>query len=331
MASNKVAFIKHQAPEFDAILGPNPPEPQVSILADEGPAGLHLYHEACVYHQPTRSIFVTSDQMTNLKHIKLSRVYDTYQGSSTESNAAKVERITFPHIDGAMLNGGVNFGRDHILFCAQGSKIPSDPSGIIKVAVPPEGSSDTTSEAMISSFYGISFNSPNDVVVHPDSSIWFTDPQYGFYQGIRPAPELPNQVYRYDPSSGSIRVVAEGFVRPNGLCFSPNFNTVYITDTGADPGSPPFDPAGPSHIYAFDIVLPEGQTEPQLVNRRVFAYAPGKMPDGIKCDTHGNVYAGCGDGIEVWNPSGVLIGTIQIPGGMRFALSQIVRPVDRML
>ncbi|PKX90194.1 SMP-30/gluconolactonase/LRE family protein [Aspergillus novofumigatus IBT 16806] len=314
-SQDQVAFVEHQE-EFDAILGP---DPHVSILADESSAGFPLYHEACVYHAPTRSIFVTSNQIPNPpnqqnlatgdKHIKLSRVYDTYQRSPTESNVAKIEDITFPRIDGAMLNGGVN-SADGILFCAQGSKDPSDPSGIIKVAVPSEGSSVTTSEIVIGSFHGIPFNSVNDVVVHSlDSSIWFTDPQYGFHQGIRPQPQLPNQVYRYDPRNGSIRAVADGFVRPNGLCFSPGLDTLYVTDTGAIHGSPsvPNDPAGPSHIYAFDIVYPKGRTEPMLVNR---------PPDGIKCDTRGNVYAGCGDGIEVWNPSGVLIGTIKIAGGV---------------
>ncbi|KAF7180927.1 hypothetical protein CNMCM7691_000056 [Aspergillus felis] len=327
MVSDQVVFLSHQE-EFDAILGSNFPESHVSILADESPERLPLYHEASVYHPPTRSVFVTSNQMPNPshqqnlatgdKHIKLTRVYDTYPGS-TESNVAKTEDITFPHIDGAMLNGGVNLGPDHILFCAQGSKDLSNPSGIVKVAVPSEGSGDTTLEVVISSFHGIPFNSVNDVVVHPlDSSIWFTDPQYGFHQGIRLQPQLPNQVYRYDPGNGSVRAVADGFIRPNGLCFSPGLDTLYVTDTGAIHGSPsvPFDPAGPSHIYAFDIVYHGERTEPQLVNRRVFAYAPGKVPDGIKCDTYGNVYAGCADGIEVWNPSGVLIGTIRIPGGV---------------
>jgi gluconolactonase len=329
MSCNEVTFLRHQAAEFDAILGTNPPEPGVLVLADESPAGSPLYHEACVYHPPSRSIFVTSNQLskpcqqrslaTGGKYVRLSRVYDKYEDSFTESNISRVEDITFAHIDGAMLNGGVNFGSGHILFCAQGSKDPNDPSGIIKVAVPPAGSSDTTSETIIDSFHGIPFNSVNDVVVHPlDSSIWFTDPHYGFHQGIRLQPQLPNEVYRYDPGNGSVRVVADGFIRPNGLCFSPGIDTLYVTDTGAIHGSPsvPFDPAGPSHIYAFDIVYPKGRTEPLLINRRLFAYAPGKIPDGIKCDTRGNVYAGCADGIEVWNPSGSLIGTIKVPGGV---------------
>lgn len=76
----------------------------------------------------------------------------------------------------------------------------------------------------------------------------------------------------------------------------------------------PIDPTGPSHIYVFDIVYPEGRLEPVICNRRLFAYAPGRFPDGIKCDIRGNVYSGCGDGIAVWNPFGVLLGTIMIPG-----------------
>jgi gluconolactonase len=105
-----------------------------------------------------------------------------------------------------------------------------------------------------------------------------------------------------------------------------------VTDTGAihGPTDVPIDQAGPSHIYAFDIVYPKRTTpasedhtsspspssEPILTNRRTFAYAPGKFPDGIKCDLTGNVYAGCGNGIEIWNASGVLLGAIKVEGGI---------------
>ena len=84
---------------------------------------------------------------------------------------------------------------------------------------------------LISSFYGRPFNSVNDVVIHNDGSIWFTDPVYGYHQGYRPKPDLPNQVYRYDPEMKSIRAMADGFGRPNGICFSPDEKIVYVTDT----------------------------------------------------------------------------------------------------
>jgi gluconolactonase len=84
---------------------------------------------------------------------------------------------------------------------------------------------------LITDFHGRPFNSPNDVVVHSDGSIWFTDPMYGWEQGIRPKPRLPNQIYRYDTVTGGIRAIADGFGKPNGICFSPNETIVYVTDT----------------------------------------------------------------------------------------------------
>lgn len=84
---------------------------------------------------------------------------------------------------------------------------------------------------LIDNFQGRRFNSLNDVVVHTDGSIWFTDPIYGFEQGFRPEPQLRSQVYRFDPVLGDVRAVADGFGRPNGICFSPDEQTLYITDT----------------------------------------------------------------------------------------------------
>jgi gluconolactonase len=111
----------------------------------------------------------------------------------------------------------------------------------------------------------------------------------------------------------------DGLMRPNGLCFSPDCSILYVTDTGAIHGSAErgLDPTGPSHIYAFDVVASKHDAaQPFLQNKRLFAYAPGLLPDGIKCDMDGNVYSGCMDGVEVWNASGVLIGCIRVEGGV---------------
>ena len=101
------------------------------------------------------------------------------------------------------------------------------PGGLVYMDVSPP----FATHALLDNFHGRLFNSLNDVVLHTDGSIWFTDPIYGFEQGFRPEPQLRAQVYRFDPASGDVRVVADGFGRPNGLCFSPDEQTLYITDT----------------------------------------------------------------------------------------------------
>ena len=294
---------------FDKILGPNP---TVDFLLQDTKSRA-TFHEACIYHAPTHSVFITSNQIalpsgqsnpsTAHKTVNVSRVYD-----SSDVGEVRIESATpDDHPDG-MWNGGVNY-QNGLLYCAQGSK--TNPGGLVYVSDPEPPYKSTT---LISSFHERQFNSVNDVIIHPhDGSIWFTDPTYGYHQGIRPEPSLPCQVYRFEPETKHIRAMADGFVRPNGLCFSPDLSTLYVTDTGAIHGSKdiPIDKTGPSHIYAFDII-----PGPFLANKRLFAFADGGWPDGIKCDMEGNVYSGCGDGVEVWNPRGVLIGKILVKGGV---------------
>ncbi|KKY15488.1 putative smp-30 gluconolaconase lre-like region [Phaeomoniella chlamydospora] len=316
-----VKFISHH-PDFDAITGSNP----IAILLAETDSSskLPLFHEACVFHAPSQSVFVTSNHYpseishatTSNKQVRLSRVYDD-GAQQDEFGRAKVEDVTPPSLQWSMLNGGVNYGQDAILLCAQGSLEAQDPSGLVSIKVT-SLAVDPTIQPVVTNFHSIVFNSVNDVIIHPtDGSIWFTDPCYGHHQGIRPPPRLPNQVYRFDPQTKTIRAIADGFTRPNGLAFSPDLTILYITDTGALHGSPeiPIDFTGPSHIYAFDIIQ-DDSGHPFLTNRRLFAFAPGRIPDGIKCDTKGNVYSGCGDGVEVWNSHGVLLGVIKVPGGV---------------
>lgn len=123
-----------------------------------------------------------------------------------------------------MGNGGINYGNG-ILFCAQGSA--TTPSSLVYM----DSSSPFDTHTLLDSFQGRQFTSLNDVVVHTDGSIWFTDPIYGFEQGFRPQPQVRSQVYRFDPASGDIRAVADDFGRPNGICFSPDEQTLYVTDT----------------------------------------------------------------------------------------------------
>lgn len=164
---------------------------------------------------------------------------------------------------------------------------------------------------LMDSFDGKPLNSPNDIVVHSDDSIWFTDPGYGImvaYEGERADAELPNYVYRFDPNSGQATVVADDFARPNGLCFSPDEKRLYIVDTGSS-----HDPNGPSHIRVFDV---DGHS---LTNGRIFFDMKPGMSDGIRTDIHGNLWSSAGwagegfDGAHCFAPDGDLIGKIHLP------------------
>ncbi len=165
---------------------------------------------------------------------------------------------------------------------------------------------------LMDSYEGKPINSPNDVVVHSDGSVWFTDPGYGLllnYEGSRGEAELPNRVYRLDPETGEATIVADDFLRPNGLCFSPDEDLLYIVDTGRS-----HDPDGPSHIRVFDVTA-----DNRLANGRLFVDMTPGMADGIRCDVDGNLWAGTGwagpgfDGVHCYAPDGTRIGQIHLP------------------
>ncbi|PLB48519.1 calcium-dependent phosphotriesterase [Aspergillus steynii IBT 23096] len=257
-------------------------------------------HEASVYIPSTDELFLTSniytDPATHHSTISISKV-----ALSSHPVSSQIINSSIP-----LPNGAVNHN-DGILFCAQGTLNQS--GGLFQMSLDPP----YRATRLVGDFYGREFNSLNDVVVADDGAFWFTDPSYGFVQGIRPAPQLPGQVYRFDPATRGLRVVADGFEKPNGIAFSPDQKTIYITDTGSTIGDGSTDPTKPSTIYAYDVATLHG--EPALVNRRVFAMADTGVPDGIKTDTAGNVYAGCGDGINVWSAGGVLLGKIRVKDG----------------
>jgi len=151
------------------------------------------------------------------------------------------------------------------------------------------------------------------VVVRGDGTLWFTDPSYGHRQGFRPEPEVGDYVYRFDPGSGRLSVVADSFAKPNGLAFSPDERTLYVTDSGAniEPGSYHVDQ--PHHVIAFDVL--DGR---HLGPGRLFAVTTPGFPDGIKVDRAGRVYVSASSGVQVFNPAGDLIGQIRLPGTVNF-------------
>ena len=159
---------------------------------------------------------------------------------------------------------------------------------------------DGSISVLASHFDGKRLNSPNDVIVRSDGSIWFTDPAYGIdsdYEGHRAASEIGAcNVYRIDPATGDVAVVADDFDRPNGLAFSLDESQIYIADTRHN------------HIRVFDVngAGPLGAGE-------VFAECTAGHFDGFRLDDTGRLWAGVGDGVHCFDPDGTLIGKLHLP------------------
>jgi gluconolactonase len=157
-------------------------------------------------------------------------------------------------------------------------------------------------------YQGKRLNSPNDVVVKSDDSIWFTDPPFGllgWYEGVPAPQELPTHVYRVDGATGDISLVCADINRPNGLCFSPDEQRMYIVESGTTP----------RRIHVFDL-SDDGR---QLRNGRLFMTADTEgTPDGFRCDVDGNLWAGWGmgeghDGVRVFAPDATPLAHIHLP------------------
>jgi gluconolactonase len=166
---------------------------------------------------------------------------------------------------------------------------------------------DGTVTVIADRYDGKPFNSPNDVVVKSDGSIWFTDPPFGIaghYEGNKATPELPHAVYRVDATTGRVTVVADDIQGPNGLCFSPDESRLYIVESRTTPRG----------IRAYDVVG-EGA---RLANTKVLIECGSMLPDGMRCDTDGNLWIGVGggegnDGVAIYTPDGTMIGKIDMP------------------
>jgi gluconolactonase len=161
---------------------------------------------------------------------------------------------------------------------------------------------------LLDRYQGKKLNSPNDVVVKSDGSIWFTDPPFGIlsnYEGRRSEPQSPQNVYRVDGETGEAVAVASDIRGPNGLCFSPDEKKLYLVESRAIPNR---------LILVYDVV--GGRS---LANGKVFIDAGPGTPDGFRCDVDGNLWCGWGmgsdelDGVVVYNPEGRLIGRIRLP------------------
>jgi len=167
---------------------------------------------------------------------------------------------------------------------------------------------DGTITVIADRYQGKPLNSPNDVVVKSDGSVWFTDPPFGllgYYEGYLAKQELPTHVYRVDGATGELTVVADDVNCPNGLAFSPNESILYVIESRSTP----------RNVLAYDVV--DGGR--RIANRRTLIAAGPGTPDGMRCDIDGNLWCGWGmgdpalDGVAIFNPDGRLIGRIDLP------------------
>ncbi|NBB83995.1 MAG: SMP-30/gluconolactonase/LRE family protein [Alphaproteobacteria bacterium] len=192
-------------------------------------------------------------------------------------------------------NGHVRDRQGRLVSCSHGARavLRTEPDGTVTV--------------LADRYKGGRLNSPNDLVVKSDGTIWFTDPPYGIlsdYEGHKaPSEQDGCFVYRLVPETGDLTVVADDFVKPNGLAFSPDESKLYIADSGRS-----HDADGPHHIRVFDVV--DGT---RLSGGAVFCEIEPAVPDGLRLDTQGNVWSSAGDGIHCFDPEGHILGKIRLP------------------
>ncbi len=295
-SSEQQHFILHRD-AFNHLIGGNPHLVKVvDTDAHEGP--VYIANEDALY-------FTSLPQRTDMPVAGTPRVAVRRVALQGGQFPLPASAITTVRADANMANGMILDQSGGLLICEQGTR--SDHAQISRMNLE---TGDV--ETVVDGWRGLRFNSPNDVVVKSDGTIWFTDPAYGHIQGFRPEPMLGSYVYCHNPHTQQTHIVADRFTRPNGLAFSPDENTLYINDSGANI-YPDTYASGPHHILAFDVM--DGN---HLRNQRLCAVIAPGFPDGMKCDNAGNVYCSSLSGVQVFNPSGDLIGEIQVPGAVNF-------------
>jgi gluconolactonase len=282
------AFVAHAA-GFDHVVGH---APRLSLLAEVDA------HEGPVYFADENALYFTTLPRSG-----------TDRSPSVQIKRLSLDDPAEASVLVAAANGANGMAQDldgRLIVCEQGSSWES--ARISRIDRATGGR-----EALIEDWRDLQFNSPNDVTVASDGAIWFTDPSYGYLQGFRPPPVVGDFVYRHDPITARTTVVADNFDKPNGIAFSPDERTLYVSDSGAnqEPGS--YHVTRAHHITAFDVI---GGT--RLTGERLFATVTPGFPDGLKVDCDGRVYASSLSGVQVFDPDGDLLGEIHVPGAVNF-------------
>ncbi|KAI1425483.1 gluconolactonase [Xylaria sp. FL1777] len=290
--------------EFYDVIGSNP---TLTLIAqsDTDP----IFHEAVVWYPPTNEVFFVQSAGAPATGTGLNKSAIIQKISLAEAEAVSATRNATGQVKVHVVdsnptilnpNGAIRY-KDSILFASEGQGAYKQAELVI---MNPREPYNTT--VLLNNYFGRQFSSLNDIAINPrNKDVYFTDPIYGRLQDFRPKEGLPHQAYRYNDRTGAVTVVADELSQPNGIVFSPNGSHAYIADTGAQRVFWGVNATFPATIYRYDV---EG--DGTFSNRKVFAHVHAGVPDGIHVDTKGRLYAGCGDGVHVFNPSGTLIGKI---------------------
>jgi gluconolactonase len=291
------AFHIHD-PRFAAVLGDTPRlHHVVATDAHEGPT--YLASEDALY-------FTTVPQGEGATAPGLPDVAIKRLALDGERFPLEPDRVSLVREHANAANGMAVDREGRLVICEQGT--PSQRGAIGRLDV-----SRQAHETLLDGWQGLPLNSPNDIAVKSDGTLWFTDPGYGHLHGFKPEPQLGDNVYRYDARAERLSLVAAGFDKPNGLAFSPDEQVLYVGDSGANQEAGSYYPERPHHIMALDV-----RAGGQLGDERVFAVTAPGFPDGIKVDSEGRVYASSFAGVQVFSPYGELIGEINLPGAVNF-------------
>ncbi|CAF4012832.1 unnamed protein product [Rotaria sp. Silwood1] len=279
-ASRHASFISYSS-EFTNLIGYRA---RPRLLATS-PDSLQFAHEGGAYVPETNEVWFTANQLP---------IQNTNVGSvNLRTNEVKQLSIQPPIVT----PNGVNYFEGSVYICSQGNKI--EPGAIY--AVNPRT---LVSRLIVNSWFGLRLNSPNDVTfttkIGHRKYMWFTDPQVAYMQGFGSSPQLGSYVYRFDMTTSELRPVITNLLVPNGIAFNPRETTLYVSDTAPDlPGR------GTFIVYAYDL-----NRDGLPITRRIFSVSSAGIPDGIKVDNDERVWIGEGDGINVRDRDGKLLGTI---------------------
>ncbi|XP_014557813.1 hypothetical protein COCVIDRAFT_25602 [Bipolaris victoriae FI3] len=290
-------------PEFYDVIGTDPSLTTIATSPSDP-----LFHEAVTWYPPTNEVFFVQNAGPPAAGTGLNK--SAIIQKIAIADAEKVRKGSLKSVPISIVNtsnpqiinpNGATMYKGKLIFAGegQGDRVPS----ALYVMDPTPPYKTTT---LLNNFFGRQFNSLNDLIVNPiNGDLYFTDTIYGFVQAFRPYPGIRQQVYRYNFNTGATTVVADGMEHPNGIAFSPDGKKAYVTDTGIANANYGLNLTAPASVYSFDVTK-----DGTFNNRQTFAFVPSFIPDGIKNDSKGRVYVGCGDGVWVYNAAAKLIGKI---------------------